>query len=86
LVGAAYVSQIQKLKVKDQNDNSKRKNVVRGFSLVPGQDRTTLKGRTTILFGISPTALLLKTEEFDFCFVILLCVFTFSIFTFAFDV
>jgi len=33
------------------------KNVVRGFSLVPGQDCTTLKGRTTIVFGILPTGL-----------------------------
>jgi hypothetical protein len=57
----------KKLKVKNQNDKPKRKNVVGGFSLVPGQDRTTLKGRTTIVSGISPTGLLLKTEEFAFC-------------------
>ena len=31
--------------------------VVRGFSLVPGQDCTTLKGRTTIVFGIWPVRL-----------------------------
>jgi hypothetical protein len=43
--------QIQKLKVKNKNDKSKPKDVVRGFSLVPGWDCTTLKGRTTIVFG-----------------------------------
>jgi hypothetical protein len=43
---------IQKSKVKNKNDKSKTKNVVRGFSLVQGQDCTTLKGRTTIAFGI----------------------------------
>jgi hypothetical protein len=43
---------IQKLKVKNKNDKSKPKNVVRGFSLVQWQDCTTLKGRTTIVFGI----------------------------------
>jgi hypothetical protein len=37
-------------KIKMTNQNVK--NVVRGFSLVPGQARTTLKGRTTIRFGI----------------------------------
>jgi len=46
------VIEIQKSKGKNQNDNSKCKNVVRGFSLVQGQDCTTLKGRTTIVFGI----------------------------------
>jgi hypothetical protein len=44
--------EIQKSKGKNQNDNSKRKNVVRGFSLGQGQECTTLKGRTTIVFGI----------------------------------
>jgi hypothetical protein len=43
--------QIQELKVKNKNDKSKPKNVVRGSSLVPGSDCTTLKGRTTIVFG-----------------------------------
>jgi hypothetical protein len=52
---------IQKSKGKNQNDNSKRKNVVRGFSLVRerkaasgnnplilrGEECTTLKGRIT---------------------------------------
>lgn len=46
---AANPKQIQKLKVKNQNDNSRPKNVVRGFSLVPRCDCTTLKGRTTIV-------------------------------------
>ena len=50
----------QRLNVKDQNDESKCKSIVRGscpphsfgrrVSLVPGQDCTTLKGRTTIVF------------------------------------
>jgi len=35
---------------KRQNDKSKRKTVVRGFSLVQGKDGTALKGRTTIVF------------------------------------
>jgi len=42
----------QKSKGKNQNDKSKLKNVVRGFRLVPRWDCTTLKGRTTIVFGI----------------------------------
>jgi hypothetical protein len=33
--------------------NEYGKDVVRGFSLVPGRDRTTLKGRTAIGFEIS---------------------------------
>jgi len=42
----------QKLKVKNKSDKSKPKNVVRGFSLVQWQDCTTLKGRTTTVFGL----------------------------------
>jgi len=43
---------IQKLKGKNQNDKLKCKNVVRGFSLVPGWYCTTLKSRTTTVFGL----------------------------------
>jgi hypothetical protein len=46
------LAEIQKSKAKSQNDKSKWKSVVRGFSLVPGRDCTTLKGRTTIVLGI----------------------------------
>jgi hypothetical protein len=46
------LAEIQEAKAKNQNHKSKRKNVVRGFSLVPGRDCTTLKGRTTIVLGI----------------------------------
>ena len=47
----------QRSKIKNKNDRSKSKNVVRGFSLVPRWDCTTLKGRTTIIFGISSIGL-----------------------------
>ncbi len=43
---------IQKSAVKNRNDKSRARDVVRGFSLVPGRDCPNLKGRTTIVFGI----------------------------------
>jgi hypothetical protein len=53
-----YLSQNQRAKIKMTNQKANiSENVVRGFSLVPGQDRTTLKGRTAIVFGIKPTGL-----------------------------
>ena len=54
----------KKSEVKNQNDKPKRKNVVRGFSLARGQDCTTLKGRTTIAFGIWSLRFFASTNEF----------------------
>ena len=48
----------QKSRVKNQNDKSKRKDVVRGFSLLPGRDSTTPKGRTTVVLGMWQMSLL----------------------------
>ena len=44
----AKVNWSQKIKMIKQS----AKNVVRGFSLVPGWDCTTLEGRTTTAFGV----------------------------------
>jgi hypothetical protein len=61
-------TEIQKLKAKNQNDNSKCKNVVRGFSLVPGQDCTTLKGRLSGARNDRPERHPVRSDEL--CFVI----------------
>jgi hypothetical protein len=45
-------NRIQKPKIKNKNDKQKCKDVVRGFSLVPWRECTTLKGGTTVMLGI----------------------------------